>query len=162
MYPIQLGELLSGFPFAIEELDDGHTADVFLKEAINPRDSGSDSPIGLANAIPEEICENDHERKRRKCGQSENRIPPEQKYRQAKELHKIVEHGDNTRGEQVVQGVHICGRTRYKPPDRAAVEKAHGQSLQVLENFLAEVVHRFLSDRLHDSHLSVLQAEVCE
>ena len=75
------------------------------------------------------------------------------------EQDEIVEHGDDAGGEQIVQGVHVGGDARDQAADRAAVEKAHGQALQMLENFLAQVVHGFLADPLHDAHLDVLQRE---
>ena len=85
-----------------------------------------------------------------------------QENRQAKQLHEIVQHGDDTRGKKIVQCVHVRGRAGHQPADRTAVEEAHRQALQVFEDFLAQVVHRFLPDPLHDSHLRVLQAETRE
>ncbi len=58
---------------------------------------------------------------------------------------------------KIVQRVHVGRRARHQPPDRAAIEETHRQALQMLENFLAQVVHRFLPDPLHDPHLHVLQ-----
>ena len=72
---------------------------------------------------------------------------------------KVVDHGDDAGGEQIVQRVDVGGDARDQAADRAAVEEAHRQALQVLENFLAQVVHRLLADRLHDANLHVLQGE---
>jgi hypothetical protein len=62
-------------------------------------------------------------------------------------------------GEKIVQGVHVSGCARHQASHRATVEETHRQALQVLENLLAQVVHRFLANPLHNAHLSVLQPE---
>jgi hypothetical protein len=44
-------------------------------------------------------------------------------------------------------------------PTGCLVVIAHGQALQVVENFLAHVAHGFLADALHHSHLQILETE---
>ena len=90
---------------------------------------------------------------------AEIEVPREQEDRQAEQQHEIVEHRDDAGGEEIVQRVHVGRRARDEPPDRGAVEEAHRQALQMLENFLAQVVHRLLADPLHDPHLDVLHSE---
>ena len=41
-------------------------------------------------------------------------------------------------------------------------KKLIGKALQMLEDFLAQVVHGLLADPLHDAHLHILQAEARE
>ena len=64
--------------------------------------------------------------------------------------------------EEIVERVHVGGGARHQPPDRAAIEETHGQPLQMFEDFLAQVVHGFLSDPLHDADLHILQAKARE
>ena len=71
----------------------------------------------------------------------------------------VVDHGGDAGGEEVVQRVHVGGDARDQAADGAAVVEAHRQALQALEDFLAQVVHRFLADLLHDAHLQILKGE---
>ena len=75
---------------------------------------------------------------------------------------EIVEHGHNARGEKIVERVHVGCGARHQAAHRGAVEETHRQALQMLEDFLAQVVHRFLADPLHDAHLQILQGETGE
>ena len=67
----------------------------------------------------------------------------------------VVGHGRDAGGKQVVQRVHIRGHARDQAAHGAAVVEAHRQALQVLKDFLAQVVHGVLADVLHDADLEV-------
>ena len=74
----------------------------------------------------------------------------------------VIDHGGDAGGEEIVEGVHVGGDARDQAADRAAVVETHRQALQVLEDFLAQVVHGFLADLLHDADLQILQGEAQE
>ena len=75
---VQFGELLARFLLAVEELHDGHAADVLLQESVDPGDGGANAAVGVAHVIAEEIGEQNHERQRRKRGQRQTRCKVEQ------------------------------------------------------------------------------------
>ena len=76
------------------------------------------------------------------------------------EEEEIVDHGDDACGKEIVQGVHVGGDAGDEAADRIAVEIAHGQALDVRENFAAHVVHDLLADALHDADLGVLREKI--
>src|SRR3984893_4315304 len=86
-----------------------------------------------------------------------DRKQPAGEYGEQKE---VVDHGDDARGEQVVEGVDIGGYARQEAAQGIAVEVRHGQPLDVAENRGAHVVHGLLADALHDANLDVLRQEI--
>ena len=80
-------------------------------------------------------------------------------YDEADQQEGVVDHGYQPGSEKIVQGVDIGSDPGDQASDRRAVVIAHRQALQVVENFLAHVAHRFLADVLHHPHLQVLETE---
>jgi hypothetical protein len=52
---VQFGEFDSRFLFAIEKLNHGHPADVFLQKAVNAGDGSSNIAVCVAHVIPEHV-----------------------------------------------------------------------------------------------------------
>ncbi len=154
---VELGELVTRFALAIKELHDAHPADVLLQERVDAGDGGADAAVGVAHPVaedPRRQKDEGHHRKRRQ------RQPPVHLHHDEDEHQQqegVVDHRRDTRGEQIVEGVDVGGDAGDQAADRAVVVKTHGQALQALEDFLAQVVHGVLADPLHHAHLQVLE-----
>ena len=77
----------------------------------------------------------------------------------AQQHDRVVGHGRDTGGKQIVQRVDVRRHARHQTPDRAAVEETHRQALHALEDFFAQIVERLLPDVLHDPDLQILNRE---
>jgi hypothetical protein len=58
-------------------------------------------------------------------------------------------------GKEVIQSVHVGGHARDEAADGAVIVEADRQALEVLKDFLAQVIHGVLADLLHDANLEV-------
>ncbi len=154
---IELGELVAGLALAVEELHDAHAGDVLLQEGVDAGDGGADAAVGVAHAIAEHPRGKEDQRHHGKGGQRQAPVHLQHDEDEEDEQEGVVDHGGDAGGEQVIERVDVGGDAGDQAADRAAVVEAHGQLLQMGEDFLAQVVHGFLRDLLHDANLDVLE-----
>ncbi len=151
---LKYGELLARFFFVAEELHDAHAADVFLQEGVDARDGRADAAIGVADFVAEDPGGHEDERHHREGGQRQAPVHVQHDEDEDDQQEGIVDHGGDAGGEEVVERVDVGGDAGDQAADGAAVIEAHRQTLQMVENFLAQVVHGFLADLLHHDALA--------
>src|SRR5205823_6673064 len=155
-----VAEFLLPLLLPVEELYDAHAGDIFLEERVDPRDGGADAAVRVTHIFAENQRDHQDARQDGESVEREARINLEKQPGHDCKEEEIVDHGDHAGSEEVVQGVDVGGDASDQAADGVAVEVAHGQTLQMGENFAAHVVHGFLADMLHDADLDVLGEEI--
>ena len=157
---IAIGKFVLGFCLAIEKLHHAHARDVFLEEGVDAGNGSADAAIGVADVFAE------NQRDQQDAGQdgesihSQMGVDFEQQASHDREEKKVVDHGDDTGGKEVVERVDVGGDTGYQAADWVAIEIAHGQALHVAENLAPHVVHGLLAHPLHDANLHILREKI--
>ena len=154
---VQDGELLGGLGLAIEQLHDGHAADVFLKESVDAGNGRADAAVGIAHFVAEDPGGAHNQREDGKSHQSETPIDFQHDSGEEDQENRVVEHGGHAGSKQIVERVHIGGHARDQTPDGRTVVKTHRHALEMPEDFLAQVIHGLLAHALHHAHLEILE-----
>src|SRR6266446_1046740 len=157
---IALGEIGAGFLLAVEDLHDAHAGNIFLQEGVDLGDGGADVAVGVAHVVAEDEGDDQDTGKNGERVEGQARVHPEEQTGHDREEEKIIDHGDDAGGEEIVEGVDVGGDASDQAADGVAVEVAHRQALEVRENSGAHVVHGLLADALHDADLNVLGDEI--
>ena len=97
-----------------------------------------------------------------KAREREPPVRPHHHRADAQQHDRVVGHGSDPGGEEIVQRVDVRGHAGHQAPDRTAVEETHGQALHALEDFFSQIVQRLLPDVLHDADLQILNREAQE
>ena len=142
-------EIVVGALFAVEKLDDGHAADVFLGEAVDAGDGGADAAVAFADAVAEQARDEQDERQ---DGEGQQREPPvdaEHHDGHDGEREEVVDDGEDAAGEHFIDGVDVGGDAGDQAAHGVGVEEADVHALHVAEDVAAQVEHDLLSGPLH-------------
>src|SRR5690348_12158186 len=108
---IPLGEFILCFCFAVEKLHHAHARDIFLKEGVDARDGGADAAVRAANVFTENQRDDQDSGQDRKRIESQARVDFEKQAGHDHQEEEIVDHGNHTGSEEVVEGVDVRGDT---------------------------------------------------
>ena len=130
-----------------------------LQERVQPGQEPSDLPIRLAHVLAEPQRRQGDERQDREGDERQAPVHQEHRRHDADEDEDVAEDGDQSRREQIVEGVDVGRDPRHQPADRIAVVEAEVEPLEVAVDLHPQRVHDALPDRLQDVGLAVLEGE---
>ena len=99
---VALGEFVHGLALAIEKLHDAHARDVFLEEGVDACDGRADAAVGVANVVAKDQRDDQDARQDKEGIESQAAIELEKQCGHDREEKKVVDHGDDARGKEVV------------------------------------------------------------
>ena len=100
MSRLRLFKFLACFVLAIENLHHAHAGNVFLEEGVDARDGGANAAVGVADKFAEEIGDAQDEGQNGKRVEGQPPVDGKKPHRQDDQQEEIVDHGDDTSGEQ--------------------------------------------------------------
>ncbi len=150
-------EVLVSALFAIEELDNGHAADVFLREAVDAGDGGADAAVALANTVAEEARNDEDQRQNGKRQQRQPPVNVEHHDGHDGEGEEVVDDGQDPASEHFVDGVDVGRNASDESTNCVRIEEADVHALHVAEDVAAQVEHDFLAGPLHQVCLNELE-----
>jgi len=116
--------------------------------------------VGIAHVFSKNESNHQNERQDGESGEGQPPIDVKKHADHDGQKKEVVDHGHDAGREQIVQSIDVGCNARNQPADRVAVEIAHGQFLQVTEDFAAHVVHGLLPHALHDANLHILRQKI--
>ena len=125
---------LSKFPWLLaKELNDFHSRDTLLIEGVDTRDAGANPTVRLPNSTLEHDRYREERRENGEGHQGQLPVQGEQDDHNADQHEDVAEHGDDTGGEQLVQGIDVRRHSSDQTAHRIPVEKRGVKLLQVPE-----------------------------
>ncbi len=132
---------------------------MLLQIRVDASDGHANSAVGIPHSVAKNLGRDDDKRQHREGDKSQLPVHPQHHDQNSEEHEEIFEDRDHSRGEHVVQSVHIGGDAGYQAPNRVLVIKSDVNALQMAENLAAQVKHYFLAGPLHVSRSAETPAE---
>ena len=126
---------------------------MFLQVGVDLRNGDTDAPVALRHAAAEHRRGKDDERHGRQHNRGKQRAEIEHDGQDEDQRQKIAQNGYESRGEEVIEHVHVGGDARHQPAYGIAVVEREVQVLQMFHKLLAQVEHGKLPGVLHGVHL---------
>ena len=100
-----------------------------MEESVDPRDGDTDAAVGVAYIFAKNQRDDQDAGQDGKRVKSQAAVELEKQGGHNHEQEKIVNHGDDARGEEIVERVDVGGDSSHQTTDGVAVEITHGQAL---------------------------------
>ena len=146
--------------FATEQLDHSHARDAFLEKRVDSREARANRAVRFTNPHAEHVRRDQDAGNHRERREREPPIDDQHRHADRKQREEVADPRYHTRGEQLVERLHVGRHSRDESAHRVAVEERDRKSLQVLEDLDAQIAHDALTKEARQHRLAQREDEL--